>query len=102
MGHNCIFDIEVTFDPREITRGKGIDKIDQIIGKFGGRETDWRKVSAFDQEGNDWHWYENKNDDLVYGKKIKIGDVTPDPDWNKWVDGTKRLSTDKWFKKKKK
>ena len=102
LSHNCKFDIEVTFDPTEIKRGNGIDKINQIIERFGGNANDWRKVKAFDQEGNDWHWYENKNDDLVYGKKIKIGDVTLDPDWDNWVDGTKRLSTDVWSKKKKK
>ena len=47
-----------------IAEGDRIDKVDELVEKFGGRRKDWKKKKGWDSSGQEWHWYENK------GRKI--------------------------------
>lgn len=50
--------------------GNKIDKIDELLAKFGGKRNTWKKMSGKDSQGNEWHWY-TRGDGTKVGWKIK-------------------------------
>jgi hypothetical protein len=54
-----IFTKEMHQNSKVIARGKDIDKIDEIVDKFGGTRKGWVKKKGWDASGQEWHWYEH-------------------------------------------
>lgn len=44
---------------RVIAEGRGIQKVDTLVEKFGGKARGWKKYSAVDDAGLEVHWYEH-------------------------------------------
>ena len=42
-----------------IAKGKDIRKVDALCKRFGGKARDWKKKKGWDENGQEWHWYEN-------------------------------------------
>ncbi len=42
-----------------IARGDGIRDIDRLINRYGGAKKKWKKMKTWDEQGIEWHWYEN-------------------------------------------
>ena len=50
-------------------------KKDELVEKFGGKRSDWRKYKTVDEYGQEWHYYHNKSVGRV-GRK-RDGEVDP-------------------------
>jgi RHS repeat-associated protein len=65
---------QVCTNSQKIAKGNDIRKVDELVQKFGGKAKDWIKKKGWDEQGNEWHWYENS------GRKIGwklLGDDDP-------------------------
>lgn len=58
-GNDPIFTKEMLSKSQVIARGAGIQKIDDLIAKFGGTRKGWIKKKGWDANGQEWHWYEH-------------------------------------------
>ncbi len=58
-----------------IASWNNIDKIKELVRKFGGKAKDWRKMKTKDEGGQEWHYYWNKSK----GRKGLKRDGDPDP-----------------------
>lgn len=54
----------------EIAKGGNIDKVDELVAKFGGDRNSWKKMKGTDKQGREWHWYV-RGDGSKIGWKIK-------------------------------
>lgn len=55
-------------------KGRRIKKVDRLVGLFGGKKRDWKKMKGWDDIGDEYHWYENR------GKRVGLkrkGDTDP-------------------------
>jgi hypothetical protein len=55
-----VFTKEMLSRSQVIARGKSIDKIDDLVAKFGGTRGGWVKKKGWDAAGREWHWYEHQ------------------------------------------
>ncbi len=44
---------------KTLYRGRSINKVDELVKKFGGRAKKWVKKKGWDDFGKEWHWYEH-------------------------------------------
>ena len=44
---------------RKIADGTFIDKVDELVRKFGGTKKGWVKKKGWDDYGREVHWYEH-------------------------------------------
>jgi len=58
----------------EIAKGDNIDKVEELVQKFGGKAKDWIKKRGFDDLGQEYHWYENQG--VKVGLKL-AGELDP-------------------------
>ena len=42
-----------------IAKGRGIQKVETLVEKFGGTAKGWVKKKGWDSTGSEWHWYEH-------------------------------------------
>jgi hypothetical protein len=58
-GSDPDFTKEMLSKSQVIARGPGIQKIDDLIAKFGGTRRGWIKKKGWDANGQEWHWHEH-------------------------------------------
>lgn len=58
-GSGPAFTKEMLSKSQVIARGAGIQKIDELLAKFGGTRKGWIKKKSWDANGQEWHWYEH-------------------------------------------
>ncbi len=60
---------------RIIAKGSGVQKVGQLVAKFGVEAKNWTKISAVDAAGREIHWYQHPGIGKV---GIKLAEE-PDP-----------------------
>lgn len=61
----------------QIAKGGKIRKVDTLVAMFGGQRKNWRKMEAWDHDGQEWHYYECNG----FGRVGVRRAGEPDPLW---------------------
>jgi hypothetical protein len=59
-GNGLNFTKEMLSKSQVIARGRRIQKIDDLVARFGGTKQGWVKKKGWDASGQEWHWYEHQ------------------------------------------
>lgn len=55
---------KVVSTSQTIAKGSRIRQVNRLVEQYGGSKRNWSKRKGWDDDGTEWHWYENLHDSI--------------------------------------